>query len=121
MDIYTSNYSKARHLDTSKFYCVSISRFPQRDYKNTACYELAPSKRLLLDYMDGLSQEEYTKRYRAEMAQIPDIHKVFERLALDANKRDIVLLCFESKGAFCHRHILSDIIFETYHYRIQEL
>lgn len=59
--------------------------------------------------------------YRSEMSQIKNLRDVFARLAQQAKGRDIVLCCYEKTGDFCHRHILSDIVYEKYGYRINEL
>jgi uncharacterized protein YeaO (DUF488 family) len=81
----------------------------------------APSKELFEDYKNGLSPEQYESRFREQIDQLNDIYVFFQLMAKQAKGRDILLLCYEKKNAFCHRHILSDIIYERYGYRIKEL
>ena len=65
---------------------------------------LGPSKELLYNYKyNNLSEEEYTEIYSNYINSIWDNIK-------DMFKDNIVLLCYEGKGKFCHRHILSDIL-----------
>ena len=121
INIYTTNYTKASRLSNKHYLKVSISLFRPREYNGMYIQSLAPKKQLLDDYHNGLSPEEYEVRYREQINKLNDIHALFEIMAKQAKGRDILLLCYEKKNAFCHRHILSDIIFERYGYRIQEL
>lgn len=121
INIYTTNYAKASRLSDKHYLKVSISYFRPREHKGMHIQSLAPSQKLLEDYKNGLTPEEYEPRYREQISKLNDIHALFEIMAKQAKGRDILLLCYEKKNAFCHRHILSDIIFERYGYRIAEL
>ena len=121
IDIYTTNYTKASRL-TEKYYLkVSISLYRPRDFKGMQIQSFAPTKELLEDYKNGLSAEQYEIRYREQINKLTDIYSFFQIMAKQAKGRNILLLCYEKKNAFCHRHILSDIIYERYGYRIKEL
>lgn len=121
MNIYTSYFSKAKYLDSSEYCIVSISRFPPRGFKGVRCLSLAPSADLLSDWKKGMSESEYIRRYRAEMNDLFDLHHIFETLAMFCKGRNMVLCCYEGDGKFCHRHVLSDIVYEKFGYRINEL
>ena len=121
MQVFTCNFKKARSLDSSRYCVVSIARRSPRAMDCVRCSSLAPSAELLRSYHDGLSPESYAARYRAEIANLFDLHSVFESLVPYCKGRDMVLCCYEDEGKFCHRHILSDIVFERFGYRIQEL
>ena len=121
IQIHTSNYAKARKMDKSKFLLVSISIFPPKDWRGLNARELAPSHELLKAYHNGMSESDYEKEYRKQISNLNNLHSQFEWMAQKANGRDIVLLCYEKVGDFCHRHILSDIIYEKYGYRIKEI
>lgn len=121
MNIYTSNYRASRALSETDYLLVSISRRSPKHWAGAQCKDFAPSSSLLAQYHRGMSEVEYTDRYRQEIDELSDFYSVFVQLAKLAKGRDIVLLCYEKKGDFCHRHILSDIVFERYGYRINEL
>ena len=121
INIYTTNYTKASRLSNKHYLKVSISLFRPKEFNGIQINSFAPTKELLSDYKNGLSEEEYETRYREQINKLSDIYAFFKIMAQQANGRDILLLCYEKKNAFCHRHILSDIIFERYGYRIQEL
>lgn len=121
INIYTTNYTKASRLSNKYYLKVSISLIRPRDFDGMHIQSFAPSKQLLEDYKNGLSPEEYETRFREQIDQLNDIYAFFKIMAKQAKGRNILLLCYEKKNAFCHRHILSDIIYERYGYRIKEL
>ncbi len=121
INIYTTNYTKASRLSNKHYLKVSISLYRPKEFNGMQINSFAPTKELLEDYKNGLSEKEYETRYREQISKLSDIYAFFQIMAKQANGRDILLLCYEKKSAFCHRHILSDIIFERYGYRIQEL
>lgn len=121
INIYTTNYTKASRLSNKHYLKVSISYWRPREFNGMHIQSFAPSKQLLEDYKNGLSPEQYEPRYREQIDKLDNIYAFFQLMAKQAKGRDILLLCYEKKNAFCHRHILSDIIFERYGYRIKEL
>lgn len=121
MNIFTCSFSKAKSLDSSRFCVVSIARRAPRGFNGVTCRSFAPSSELLDDYHHGLSVNDYVRRYRQEIGVLFDIHHIFETLAVYCHGRDMVLCCYEGDGKFCHRHLLSDIVYEKFGYRIQEL
>lgn len=121
MQVFTSCFKFARSLDESKFFVVSISRFPPRGFKCYRCYEFAPSATLLRRFKAGLSEYRYRFIYRRDVLERIDVHKVFEDLAVKACGRDIVLCCFEPAFNFCHRRLLANYVQEVWGYSIEEL
>lgn len=121
INIYTTNYTKASRLSNKHYLKVSISLFRPKEFNGMQINSFAPTKELLEDYKNGLSEQEYETRYREQISKLSDIYSFFQIMAKQAKGRDILLLCYEKKNAFCHRHIFSDIIFERYGYRINEL
>lgn len=121
IQIHTSNYSKARKLDKSKYLFVSISIYPPKGWSGLNAPELAPTHELLKAYHNGMSESDYEREYRKQISHLKNIRSQFESMAQKANGRDIALLCYEKVGEFCHRFILSDIIYEEYGYRITEI
>ena len=121
INIYTTNYTKASRLSNKHYLKVSISLFRPKEFHGMQINSFAPTKELLADYKNGLSEQEYETRYREQIDKLSDIYAFFKIMAKQAKGRDILLLCYEKKNAFCHRHILSDIIFERYGYRLLDL
>jgi uncharacterized protein YeaO (DUF488 family) len=121
IQIYTTNYTKASRLSEKYYLKVSISLYRPKEFNGMQINSFAPTKELLSAFKNGLSEEEYEIRYRDQINKLSDIYSFFKIMAKQAKGRDILLLCYEKKNAFCHRHILSDIIYERYGYRIKEL
>lgn len=121
VNVFTSNFRKAKALDSSKYLVVSISRYNPRGFDGVWLRELSPSASLLSDYKKGLSWSEYVRRYKAECC-VPDyIRDVLSSLVFITKGRDIVLCCYEPASHNCHRFIIADYIEETYGYSVQEL
>lgn len=121
MQVFTSCFKFAKSLDESKYFVVSISRFPPRNFKGYKCYEFAPSVRLLKEYKEGLRNDHYAYRYERDVLKKIDVHRVFEGLARMACGRDIVLCCFEPALQFCHRRLLAHYVERVWGYSIEEL
>lgn len=121
MQVFTSCFKFAKSLDDSKFFVVSISRYPPRGFKGYKCFEFAPSVRLLKEYKEGLRNDHYAYRYERDVLKKIDVHRVFEELARMACGRDIVLCCFEPALHFCHRRILAHYVKRVWGYSIEEL
>ena len=121
ISVFTSCFKFAKGLDPDRYFVVSISRFPPRGFKGYKCFEFAPSADLLKRFKGGLSQYHYGVRYRRDVLESIDVHKVFEDLAVRACGRDIVLCCFEPPFDFCHRRLLARYVQEVWGYSIEEL
>lgn len=121
MQVFTSCFKFAKSLDESKFFVVSISRFPPRGFQGYKCFEFAPSVRLLKEYKEGLRNDHYAYRYERDVLKKIDVHRVFEGLARMACGRDIVLCCFEPALQFCHRRVLAHYVERVWGYSIEEL
>lgn len=121
MQVFTSCFKFAKKLDESKYFVVSISRFPPSWFKGYKCFEFAPSVRLLKEYKEGLRNDHYAYRYERDVLKKIDVHRVFEELARMACGRDIVLCCFEPALQFCHRRLLAHYVERVWGYSIKEL
>ena len=49
------------------------------------------------------------------------VWEIFEQISEINGKKDLVLLCFEKSGEFCHRNIFSSLMREKTANRIEEL
>lgn len=121
VNVFTSNFLKAKALDSSKYLVVSVSRFNPDGFKGVWLKELAPSVKLLSDYRKGLSWSDYVLRYQSECYALDNIKDVLSSLVFITKGRDIVLCCYESADKHCHRFIIADYIKNVYGYNVQEL
>lgn len=121
VNVFTSNFRKAKALDSSRYLVVSISRYNPRGFNGVSLKGLAPSSKLLSDYKKGLSWSDYVERYRSECCAPDYVKAALSSLMFITKGRDIVLCCYESADKNCHRFILADSIKSYYGYNVQEL
>ena len=105
--IYTSYFANLRNVPSS-IEPIAISLFTPSFYNGKRAIDLAPSKEILNGYKSGeINKEEYKIKYldllsdRAE--SLSDWCDYFE-------KNEVVLVCYEGKDKFCHRHILGELL-----------
>lgn len=95
---------------------VSIARtcpegFMGREYK-----KLAPSYALLQAYKSNGDTQRYIGAYRHEVLSELDPEEVYQELGEDS-----ILLCWEGRDKFCHRHIVADWFHSTLGIEVVEL
>lgn len=119
--IFTSYY--ANYKAYSGFYSISISRSAPKHSYDLRLLDLAPSSQLLKDYKSGIAdKEEYTRRYLSSLESLKKRGYLDKFVNyLNNHIKDIVLLCYEKRGDFCHRHILADYLNRNYNMNISEL
>lgn len=101
MKIFTSNYARKGNDPNS----VAISRSIPNWFEGRHVPELAPEWNMILGFKQGIvSQEVFTQYYiqKIERSQIN-----WDRL-LESFSNPTYLLCYETPGAFCHRHVLAE-------------
>lgn len=99
---------------------VSISLYPPRDWKGGEYPKLAPSKELLNDYKNRkLGVPDYCRIYREETLAPLDPELVIQDLQQMGS--EIVMLCYEPPGDFCHRAIVAEWLSRTLKRHVPEL
>lgn len=112
MNIYTSYYAKFRKLNPSVV-CVQISTSKPDWFLcvRDSIPELFPGWDLVNGIKSGsITQEEYKDTYLKRLA-IMDKNFILNRIKeiSDAHGgKDVVLLCYEKPGDFCHRHFVGE-------------
>lgn len=125
MKIYTSYFAKLNKILDAGYFPVSIARYIPNGIDNISQLNIfAPSEELLRKIKSGeIDETEYEKIYRKDMERF-DFNRVwetFEQISEINGKKDLVLLCYEKGGDFCHRHIFASIMGEKTNNRIEEL
>ena len=120
----TSYYSSPLIHD-GKFFLVPISNKKPRAFDDCLS-EIVPDWDTIVDpYKKGLiDQEEYRKRYIKQLNHSKRTILFWLQLIENrASKHDkeIIFLCFEKSGDFCHRHILAEWIEEQTGETVEEL
>ena len=101
MKIYTGYYGNMRaYRDMT---CVAISLTVPRWLNSPLpnCRELNPKP-----YMLHMEQEQYTVAYNRILDSLSP-RQIVEFLEGVSNGKDVVLLCYEKPGDFCHRQLVA--------------
>jgi len=113
--IYTSYFAHISKLPKEyPLYYISNSTINSR-IQQLSC--VVPDWHIVKDYKDGLINEEvYTQKYLQMLEDNKEeILKQIKNLPNNS-----VLLCYEGKTKFCHRHVLADWL-KTYNIEIEEI
>ena len=122
----TSYFANFRKLDKNKYIAVSIARITPVGF-DIKVEEFAPEKSTLFNYKNGkINEEQYTKEYTEQLDELFDDGIMVNTLSRLNNlekryNKEVVLLCYEGKGKFCHRHILSQYINDKFNLDIREI
>lgn len=101
--IKTSYFSKYKG-----YYGVSISLSKPKQYICKEYKKLAPPYWLLQKYKQDKDTEYYIQKYQKNVLDKLNPSEVYnDLLNLFKNDEDIVLLCWEKSGDFCHRHLIA--------------
>lgn len=114
MLIYTSHYFK--DFDNEKYYTVQISSAALPNKKpDTELDMLYPPDDLRLRYKKSeIKWDAYAKAY-SEFLDTLDVNLLKEKIeqiyeAAQSQKKEVVLVCWESDQNFCHRSLISAFI-----------
>lgn len=114
MKIYTGNFGNIKKYREAGLTTVSIARF-NRWYSGEKLMDLAPTPAMIHD-----PEEVYTPKFESILQnQTPG--QVFKKLENLSGGKDIVLLCYEKEGEFCHRHLVADWLKKNLNIEVKEL
>lgn len=122
----TSYFANFKKLDKEDYVGVSIALYTP-DNIMVRILDFAPSKNLLMRYKQGLvNEEQYTKEYTEQLDELFDDGSMVNHISFlkhleKSEQKEVVLLCYEGKGKFCHRHILVDFLKEKFNMIISEI
>ena len=108
----TSYFAKAGNLPNA----VSIAGSAPGFFKDREYKKLAPKYWFFLKYKKDGDEAYYTEQYQKEVLDTLDPQQVFNELG-----EDVILLCWEKTGKFCHRHLIAKWLEEKLNIKVSEL
>lgn len=105
MQIYTSNFESMDRIIAEDKVPVAICLNCPIDYDGLWISELAPTQEMLSEYHETWDEKAYTEKYRKILSKL-DAGAVYDKLQKYGAGKDVVMLCYEPAGEFCHRHLV---------------
>jgi len=115
MKIYTSNFASLAKIKKMNLTPVGIAIFSPRYYTGKNYKKLAPRKEMI-----HMEEVKYIPLFDKILNNL-DISMVMQELNDISNNCDIVLLCYEKPGEFCHRRLVAKWIEENTKIKVTEL
>ena len=122
MSIIKTSYYYAVKNKANDYYKVAISRTAPANEDDLHALILAPDSDTLWAYKNEyIDDQEYTRPYLEKLNKLLD-NGTLESIIDNLKAHDkVLLLCYEGKYKFCHRHILADFLNEHFKLGISEL
>lgn len=123
--IYTSYYALYKTYKERMPNPVAISLSVPDRYRNDIILmpQLAPTRDMINNLKLGKwTENRYTKEYLTLLKNYGiDANWIINNLPKNENgEPECTLLCYERKGVFCHRHIISRIIMDNTKFKVKE-
>ena len=108
--IYTSYFAKLSKLPANITPIAICGKSPEW-YKGIQYKKLAPKWSFFSVWKQTHDNEYYIKHFNEEVLNTLNVETVIKELYSLAGKNqdnDIVLICYEKPGDFCHRHLVAN-------------
>ena len=103
-NIYTSNFENLNRIIADQKTALAICLKCPADYDGFWLPELAPTQEMLSEYHENWDVVAYTEKYQEILSKL-DAGIIYDKLREFGAGKDIVMLCYEPAGEFCHRHL----------------
>lgn len=119
MELYTSYFGHMLSIRASVV-CISIARSQPRGVSLLQLPELAPTYNMLMRYRTDGDWGAYKRDYAEHVLSRLKPEEVVQTIMKLSGGRSAALLCWERKGANCHRHLVADWLYKA-GYHVKEL
>lgn len=102
---YTSYFANLKNIP-EKIVPVSICGKAPDWYNGLQFKKLAPKYNFFMEYKQDHDEEKYIKCFNEQVLFYLNANDIAIQLRKLAGTSDIVLICYEKPGDFCHRHIV---------------
>lgn len=108
MNIYTGYYAKTKKYEEAGLLPIGVSGKRPDFFKGLSWLDVAPRKEHFYKWKSGeISNDEYIELYKSWLDSLDkEITSIFLK-ELEEEFDNIILLCYEKSGDFCHRHALA--------------
>jgi uncharacterized protein (DUF488 family) len=114
MKIYTGNFANLKKYTDKGLFPVSIA-LSARYFNGSVYRPLNPDRSFMND-----DENQYIPKYNEILSKL-DAKKTYENLLLLSNGKNVVLLCHEGEGSFCHRSLVANWLTKELNIEVKEL
>lgn len=114
MNIYTGNFANVKKYKEAGLMCISIARF-NKYFRGSVLVDLAPPPAMI-----HLPEETYTPKFKREVIGKLDPKAIWNKIHSVSYGQDVILLCYEKAGDFCHRRLVADWLEERLGIKVEE-
>ena len=116
--MYTGYFAQLKKYETAGLIPVSICGKAPDWYTGLQYKKLAPKWLFFSEWKSGSHKGDndyYIEHFNDEVLNVTSVRKVIIDIEKLANSRadNIILLCYEKPGDFCHRHLVADWLKEN--------
>lgn len=117
--IYTGYYAKIKEYEKAGLTMISIAGKAPSFYNGVQYKKFAPTYEIFNKWKSGeIDNFGYNDAFKVEV--LDKLSKDEVKQFLNSFDTDIILLCYEKSGDFCHRHIVADWIETELGMRVEE-
>ena len=111
--MFTGYFVKLKNYQKANLTPISIAAKAPIWYKGDEYKKLAPKWSFYSEWKNGSHKGDndyYTKHFKEEVLDKLDPEQVLRELEgfSGVSEDNIILLCYEKTGTFCHRHLVAD-------------
>lgn len=118
--LYTGYFAKTKKYEEAGLTPVSVALVTPLFFKGPKWSFFAPRKQLLDAYKaDEITQEQFSTYYTNNLEATINT-ELQKKLRYTIGKHNIVMLCYEKSGDFCHRKILADWLIKKLDIKVDE-
>lgn len=118
--IYTGYYANIKKYEEVGLVPVAVSGKVPPFYDGMTYPDFAPRWPMYRKWKDGIiTNAEYAQEYKD---YLDTLDKKEIKLDFDSPNQcnNMILLCYEKSGDFCHRHVLADWLEGNFGYKVEE-
>lgn len=104
--MYTSYFAQLRNLSDDVVPVAICGKAPEW-YPGLQYKKLAPRYGFFMEWKRNHDNNYYIKHFNEEVLSTLDAQEVYKEICQLAGSENVVLLCYEKSGDFCHRHLVA--------------
>lgn len=107
MKIFTSYFANLKNIPPD-IIPISICGKAPENYNGIQYKVLAPKYGFFMEWKKNQDNEFYIQHFNSEVLASLKPQDIYDNFIRVSRGKDVVLICYEKPGDFCHRHLVAD-------------